>query len=132
MRPFALRAIPCPSLPDPCLSFTILNFPSRIKVYLINLECKNDRISKTFNAQKHPCLICTNLRKHPFQIYLNVINAKLIHRCRGLLLNSRNQRQSRSLNLNDNQSTATDVSIFNKDKSWIIPDTDSALATSAL
>ena len=22
--PFALRAIPCPSLPDPCLSFTII------------------------------------------------------------------------------------------------------------
>ena len=25
MRPFALRAIPCRSLPDPCLSFTIKN-----------------------------------------------------------------------------------------------------------
>ena len=24
MRPFTLTAIPCPSLPDPCLSFTIL------------------------------------------------------------------------------------------------------------
>ena len=98
----------------------MLNFPFRIKVYLINLECKNGRISKTFNAQKHP-----------FQIYLNVINAKLIHRCRGMLLNSRNQRQSRSLNLDDNQSAATDGSIFNKDKSLIFSDTDSAL-TSAL
>ena len=29
-----------------------------------------------------------------------------------------------SLNLDDNQTAATDVSIFNKDKSWIIPDTD--------
>ena len=26
MRPFALRAIPCPSLPDPCLSFTIFTY----------------------------------------------------------------------------------------------------------
>ena len=42
LRPFALRAIPCRSLPDPCLSFTILsmrtdsqdkrdkNYPARI------------------------------------------------------------------------------------------------------